>query len=88
MARQYVKHKFNLFELKASCGRSVTAYDVEFYQGAVNGVFEEYKHLGLGGTIVMHLVEHMPENQNVKIYFDNIFTSILLLLKLKAIGML
>ena len=40
------------------------AYDFEFYQGKGTGVSEDYKDLGLGGSIVMRFVEKLPESEN------------------------
>ena len=62
------------------------AYDFEFYQGKGTGVSEDHKDLGLGGSIVMGLVENLPERENFKVYFDNFFTSIPLLIQLKEKG--
>ena len=62
------------------------AYDFEFYEGKGTGVSEDHKVLGLGGSIVMRLVENLPERGNFKVYFDNFFTSIPLLIQLKEKG--
>ena len=62
------------------------AYNFEFYQGKGTGVSEDHKDLGLGGSIVMRLVENLPERENFKVYFDNFFTSIPLLIQLKEKG--
>ena len=62
------------------------AYDLEFYEGKGTGVSEDHKVLGLGGSIVMRLVENLPERGNFKVYFDNFFTSIPLLIQLKEKG--
>ena len=62
------------------------AYNFEFYQGKGTGVSEDHKDLGLGGSIVMGLVENLPERENFKVYFDNFFTSIPLLIQLKEKG--
>ena len=87
--RQYVKNKPYPVGVKRflCCGKSGMAYDFEFYQGKCTGVSQEYKSLGLGGSIVMCLVENLPVNENFKIFFDNVFTCIPLLLELKAKGM-
>ena len=65
--RQYVKNKPNLVgaELFVHCGRSGMAYDYEFYQGKGTGVSEDRKNLGLGGSIVMRLVENLPEREKL-----------------------
>ena len=40
------------------------AYNFEFYQGKGTGVSEDHKDLGLGGSVVMQLVENLPEGEN------------------------
>ena len=88
-ARQYIKNKLNLVGIKSfvRCGKSGKAYDFELYQEAGTGISAEHTYLGLGGSIVMRLVENIPRNENFKVFFDNYFTSIALLLELKALGM-
>ena len=83
--RQYVKNEPNPVGLKVfvRCGQSGMAYDFEFYQGKCSGVPEDHKDLGLGRSIVMRLVENLPERENFKVYFDNFFTSIPLSIQLK-----
>ena len=68
------------------CGRLDLAYDFNFYQEKGTGVSEDHKDLGLGGLIVVHLVESLPEWENFKVYFDNFFTSIFLFIQLKEKG--
>ena len=86
--RQYVKNEPNPVGLKVfvRCGQSGMAYDFEFYQGKCSGVPEDHKDLGLGRSIVMRLVENLPERENFKVYFDNFFTSIPLSIQLKEKG--
>ena len=85
---QYVKNKPNPVGVKlfVRCGRSDMAYDFKFYQGKGTGVSKDHKGLGLGGSIVIRLVENLPERENFKVYFDNVFTSIPLLIQLKEKG--
>ncbi|KAG0409721.1 hypothetical protein HPB47_013172 [Ixodes persulcatus] len=52
------------------------------------GVDPKYAHLGLGGSVVMRLVESLPKGQNLSCYFDNHFTSVRLLQELKTVGIL
>ena len=73
--RQCVKNKPNPVMLFVHCGRSGVAYDFEFYQGKGTGVSEDHKDLGLGGSMVMRLIENLPEGENFKVYFGNFFTS-------------
>ena len=44
------------------------------------------KHLGLGGSVVMHLAQTVPSNQKFKLYFDNCFTSVSLVSELTSHG--
>ena len=89
LACQYIKNKPNPVGMKSfvHCGKSGKAYDFELYQGAGTGISAEHTYLGLGGSIATWLVEKIPQNENFKVFFDNCITSIVLLLKLKALGM-
>lgn len=60
-ARQYVKGKPNPVGIKSfvRCGKSGKAYDFELYQGKGTGVSQDFRHLGLGGSVVMRLVENL-----------------------------
>ena len=51
-------------------------YDFEFYQGKNTEISTEYKELGLGGSVVMRLVENLSQNENFTVYFDNFFTGV------------
>ncbi|KAF3834532.1 hypothetical protein F7725_027090, partial [Dissostichus mawsoni] len=51
--------------------------DFDVYQGSVNGIRAK-SELGLSGDVVMKL----PEGQNYKIYADNYFTCVPLVVKL------
>ena len=86
--RQYIKNKPNPVGIKlfVRCEKSDKAYDFELYQGADTGISAEHTYLGLAGSIVIWLVKNIPRNENVKVFFDNYFTSIALLLELKALG--
>ena len=70
-ARQYVKSKPNLVGLKnfVLCGKSGKMLDFEIYQGAGTGVFEESKHLELGGSAVMHLAQTIAPKKNLQTLF-------------------
>ena len=61
------------------------AYNFEFYQGKGTGVSEDHKDLGLGGSVVMQLVENLQRGK-ILVYFDNFFTSIPLQIQLKEKG--
>jgi len=59
----------------------------QIYQGKDEQVSDEFKHFGLGGRIVLQLTKS-EWNENSCFIFDNYFTSILLLEKLKLEGCL
>ena len=86
--RQYVKNTSNPAGVKffVRSGRSGMVYDFEFYKVKNTGISTEYKELRLGGSVVMRLVESLPQNENFKVYFDDIFTGIPLLAELKNKG--
>ena len=46
-------------------------YDFKFYQGKNTGICAKYNKLGLGESVMMRVVENLPQNENVKVYFDN-----------------
>ena len=81
-ARQYIKNKPNAVGIKSFV--CCKAYDVEFYQGYGTGISAEHTYVGLGGSIEIWLVKNIPRIENFKAFFDIYFTSIALLLELKA----
>ncbi|KAL3243190.1 hypothetical protein MRX96_020655 [Rhipicephalus microplus] len=87
-AKQFVRNKPNPEEVKVflRCSSSAVARDFEIYQGKGTGTSAEHKHLGLGGSIVMRLVEGLPKLESFKLYFDNYFTSTPVLQELKEMG--
>ncbi|KAL1445084.1 hypothetical protein MTO96_045215 [Rhipicephalus appendiculatus] len=88
--RQFVKEKPNPEGVKVfvRCSFDGVAHDFEFYQGKGTAVSKEHSHLGLGGSVVMRLVESLPKAQKIKCYMDNYFTSVKLFLELIEIGIL
>ena len=52
-------------------GGSGMLYDFKFYQGKNTGICAKYNKLGLGESVMMRVVENLPQNENVKVYFDN-----------------
>lgn len=90
VAKQVMKSKSNPVGAKVfvRCSSDGLAHDFEFYQGKGTGVDPNHAHLGLGGSIVMRLVDHLPKQHNLKVYFDNYFTSVPLLRELKKFGIL
>lgn len=89
-AKQVVKSKPNPVGVKifVRCSTDGLAHDFELYQGKGTGIDREFSYLGLGGCVVMRLVESFPQHRNLKLFFDNYFTSVLLLRELKSIGIL
>ena len=86
LAKQVIKSKPNPVGIKnrVLCGKSGRALDFELYQGAGTGIPANYKHIGLGASVVLRLVETTPEKQkNYKLFFDNYFTGMPLLRELK-----
>ncbi|KAF3837733.1 hypothetical protein F7725_009501 [Dissostichus mawsoni] len=55
--------------------------DFDVYQGSVNGIRAK-SELELSGDVVMKLASTLPEGQNYKIYADNYFTCVPLVVKL------
>ena len=62
-----------------SKSETVIIYNFEFYHGKNTGISAEYRELGLRGSVLMRLVDNMPQNENFKVYFDSFFGSIQLL---------
>ncbi|KAG0414393.1 hypothetical protein HPB47_008460 [Ixodes persulcatus] len=90
VAKQFVRNKPNPEGVKVfvRCSKDGVAHDFEFYQGKGTGVDPKYAHLGLGGSVVMRLVESLLKGQNLSCYFDNYFTSVRLLQELKTVEIL
>ncbi|KAL3170768.1 hypothetical protein MRX96_043992 [Rhipicephalus microplus] len=70
------------------CSTDGLSHDFELYQGKGTGIDREFSYLGLRVCVVMRLVESFPRHRNLKLFFDNYFTSVLLLRELKSIGIL
>ena len=85
-AKQFIKSKLNPVGLKnfLLCGKSGRMLEFEIYQGDGTSVPTASKHLGLGGSVVMHLAQTVPSNQNFKLYSDNNFTSVSLVSELTS----
>ncbi|KAH8023981.1 hypothetical protein HPB51_020654 [Rhipicephalus microplus] len=89
-AKQAVKSKPNPVGVKifVRCSTDGLSHDFELYQGKGTGIDREFSFLGLRVCVVMRLVESFPRHRNLKLFFDNYFTSVLLLRELKSIGIL
>ncbi|XP_064597896.1 piggyBac transposable element-derived protein 3-like [Liolophura sinensis] len=90
LAKQVIKSKPNPVGIKnwVLCGKSGRALDFELYQRGGTGIPEQYRHLGLGASVVLRLSESVPKDMNYKLCFDNYFTGIPLLWELKLKGIL
>lgn len=83
--KQYVKGKPTPWGIKvfALCGRSGLLYDFAVYQGENTIPAELKKDYGLCSGVVVHLSKRIPTGCNYQLYFDNYFTSVPLLRKLR-----
>lgn len=82
------KWSYKLFVLSGVSGFS---YNFEIFTGQENN--DEFRpsfepDLGVAANVVVRLSRVIPKNQNYKIYFDNYYTTILLLVYLKRRGIL
>lgn len=59
-----------------------------FYQGKETSVSVQHSRLGLGGSMVMQIVESLPQGKSFKLFMDNNLTSVKLFLELKEMGIL
>ena len=71
------------FKVFSRCGSSGIIYEFEIYTKKSSNAPTE---LGITGDLVTILCANLPKNQNYKVYFDNFFTSLRLLKKLKNYG--
>lgn len=69
-AKQFVRNKPNPEGIKVfvRCSSDGMAYDFELYKGKGTGVRADHSHLGLGGSVVMCLVKHLPHSLNVRCF--------------------
>ena len=67
-------------------GSSGIVYDFEIYTG--KGTVTDVYGFGLGGAVVLRILEIVPKGLNYKCFIDNWFTSLELLAELKSIGIL
>ncbi|XP_054083710.1 piggyBac transposable element-derived protein 2-like isoform X2 [Zeugodacus cucurbitae] len=75
-------HKWGL-KMFTRAGTSGLVYDFTLYVG--EGTCQSYG-LGLSSDIVLYLAKTIPKHKNFKLYFDNWFTSVSLLIALKEMG--
>ncbi|KAL0146817.1 hypothetical protein M9458_057756 [Cirrhinus mrigala] len=86
--KQYMRGKPHPwgFKLWVRTGISGMLCDFDVYQGSVDGIRQAKSELGLSGDVVMKLASTLPEGQNYKIYADNYFTCVPLVVKLLERG--
>ena len=84
---QFLKGKPIRFGYKLWSLCTPKGYLIQFdpYQGAGRSKIEIAPHLGLGGSVVKHLVSTLPKNPYI-VYTDNFITSITLLEELATMG--
>ncbi|XP_067641871.1 piggyBac transposable element-derived protein 3-like [Eurosta solidaginis] len=75
-------HKWG-FKMFTRTGTTGMVYDFTMYVG--EGTCPSYG-LGLSSDVVLYLAQNLPKNKNFKLYFDNWFTSVSLLIALKEMG--
>lgn len=90
VAKQFVKSKPNPDDIKVLVYCSVVgmAHDFELHQGKGTGVSADHYHFGLGGSVVMCLVERLPHGLNIRCHMNNYFSSEPLFHELKLLGIL
>ena len=85
--KQYMSDKPNKwrFKLFLLCGVSGFTYNFEVYSGQENDLLaraEREPDLGASSNIVVRLARLIPRNKNYKLYFDNYYTSVPLIVYL------
>lgn len=81
MPKKPIKWGLKLFVL---CSFDGVIHDFEIYQG--KGTIAGQSNMGFCSGIVMRLSETIPHFKNYRLYFDNYFTGLDLLIKLKDLG--
>lgn len=89
--KQFIRGKPIRWGYKIWTGTNRLGYVEWFepYQGSQTKISEKYKDLGMGPSIVLHfadILQNSKGNMNFHIFFDNLFTSIPLLVELKSRG--
>ena len=86
--KQYIKNKPTKWGIKifSIAGSSGIIYDFLVYIG--RGTVNNNRGLGIGCEVVLKLAECLPKDKNYKLFFDNWFTSLPLLVELKKKGIL
>lgn len=78
-AKQFIHSKPNTEDVKVfvRCSADGMAHDFELYQGKGAGVSLDRTYLGLRGSVVRRLMEHLPHGKNVRCYMAPTFHRIL-----------
>lgn len=86
--RQYMPLKPKKYEFKffVLCGRSGYRYDFEMYVGASNAAVEAECDFGATINVVLRLTQTVPSRVGHKIFFDNFYTALPLLVPLHSRG--
>ncbi|XP_039287948.1 piggyBac transposable element-derived protein 3-like [Nilaparvata lugens] len=78
-------HKWG-FKVFVLSGISGFAYNFEFYSGQENVVLPGEPDIGASANVVVRLARSVPRNKHFKIYFDNWYTNLPLLVYLEQEG--
>ncbi|XP_060845894.1 piggyBac transposable element-derived protein 3-like [Rhopalosiphum padi] len=91
-ARHYLKqylpikpHKWG-YKFFVLCGVSSFSYNFEMYSGQENNDVNRYSwepNFDASGNVVVRLCRIIPKNMNYKVYFDNYYTSVPLMVYMK-----
>lgn len=84
-SKQFIRGKPIRFGFKVWSLNTRLGYLIRFepYQGA-SSIYDP--NLGLGGSVVMHLLSEMPRDVNLSVYMDNFFTTLNLFDRLQEKG--
>ncbi|XP_067940611.1 piggyBac transposable element-derived protein 3-like [Watersipora subatra] len=82
--RQYIKGKPHPwgFKIWGRCGVDGLLFDFDVYQGGDG----QRSELGQGADVVLKLTSTLPSGKSYKVFADNLFTSVPLLIKLQEHG--
>ena len=85
--QQYMRGKPHPWGFKIWARTSVggIVLDFDVYQGSSSQANGE-NGLGVAGNVVVKLCEHLPREKNYKIFADNFFSSVPLVIRLKEMG--
>ena len=86
--KQYLTKNPNKWAIKVwtRCGLLGIIYDFEVYTGKSDKNETDIEKLLMGGNVVHRFTRTLENDKNYKVYFDNFFSLINLMLKLKEEG--